>query len=182
MIAVARGVGVATGTLYCYFPNKQSLCREVFRIFNESEIGVIQNIVVEPNLQAVEKLTVAIETFARRAIKSRQLAWSLIAEPLNTELEEERLYYRRSCAALYAQEVEEGIAQQQFRAQNVAVSASAIVGALAEALGGPLSEFAQQDKTSQCKLPSSRRHNQFIESITAFCLSAVGYPMPNQQK
>lgn len=164
MANIAKDSGIATGTLYRYFPSKQALCTDVFRIYTEVEVELIHRLTTEPGRKPAEKLASAIEAFARRAIKSRRLAWSLIAEPLDPTLEAERLHYRKSYADIYTHLIDEGVEQQQFRPQISTVSAAAIVGAMAESLVGPLSE--NPDTIIDTDL--------LIQNITRFCLSAVG--------
>ena len=175
MVNIAKEAGVATGTLYRYFPSKQALCTEVFRIYTEIEVSLIHSLATEPGKSPAQKLIAAIEAFSRRAIKSRHLAWSLIAEPLDPSLEAERLHYRRSYAAIYTQLIEEGIKQHQFHPQISSVSAAAIVGALAESLVGPLSVLAQDAEQTKNLSSKATDHEQLIENITRFCLSAVGH-------
>ena len=175
MADIAKEAGVATGTLYRYFPSKQALCTEVFRIYTEIEVGRVHDLATEPNKKPAQRLITAIEAFSFRAVKSRHLAWSLIVEPLDPTLEAERLHYRMSYADIYAQLIEEGIEQHQFPPQLSSVSAAAIVGALAESLVGPLSILAQQSEPSKKNSNKAVDHEQLIQNITRFCLSAVGY-------
>ncbi len=164
MADIAQQAGIATGTLYCYFANKQQLCGEVFRIYTEIEVNLVQQLTSQTDKNAIDKLISAVATFARRAIKSRHLAWSLIAEPLDPALEAQRLKYRQAYCDIYSALIEEGIKQQHFRPQNAVISAAAIVGALAESLLGPLAKSAQ--------LPIN--NEQLISSMVAFCLFALG--------
>ena len=175
MANIAKEAGVATGTLYRYFPSKQALCTEVFRIYTEIEVSLVHDLAIEPDKTPAQRLIAAIEAFSRRAVKSRHLAWSLIVEPLDPALEAERLLYRASYAAIYTQLIEEGIEQHQFHPQISSVSAAAIVGALAESLVGPLSVLAQHAEQAKNTSSKTTDHEQLIQNITRFCLSAVGY-------
>ena len=45
---------------------------------------------------ATERIAAGVETFARRALRGRRLAWALLAEPVDPAVEAERLVFRRS--------------------------------------------------------------------------------------
>ncbi len=45
---------------------------------------------------AAARIAAAVETFARRALRGRRLAWALIAEPVDPAVEAERLVFRRA--------------------------------------------------------------------------------------
>ena len=42
--AVAKRAGLATGTLYRYFPSKDDLCRQVFREVSSREMNILAGI------------------------------------------------------------------------------------------------------------------------------------------
>ena len=88
------------------------------------------------------------------------LAWSLIAEPVDPAVDAERLTYRQRYAELYRQLLSDGVSQGALPIQDTAISAAALVGAIAEALVGPLSD----------PLPKAN----LAESLTQFCRRAVG--------
>ena len=96
----------------------------------------------------------------QRAQAAPRLAWSLIAEPVDPAVDAERLTYRQRYAALYQQLLSDGVSQGELPIQDTAISAAALVGAIAEALVGPLSD----------PLPKAN----LAESLTQFCLRAVG--------
>ncbi len=173
MANIAAQAGVATGTLYRYFPSKKELCTEVFRKYTDIELGIVKELATRANILPAQKLTMAIEVFAKRALQSRHLAWSLIVEPLDPALEAERIIYRQAYCDIYTKLITEGIEQQQFRQQLSSVSAAALVGALAEALIGPLSILSSQptEKVTGQKVNKA----QLISNIVTFCLSALGY-------
>lgn len=173
MANIAAQAGVATGTLYRYFPSKKELCTEVFRKYTDIELSIVKELATCTNILPAQKLIMAIEVFAKRALQSRHLAWSLIVEPLDPALEAERIIYRQAYCDIYTKLIDEGIEQQQFRQQLSSVSAAALVGALAEALIGPLSILSSQatEKMTGQKVNKA----QVIGNIVTFCLSALGY-------
>ena len=63
----------------------------------------------------------------------------LIAEPVDPEVDEQRLRYREAYAALFVELLEEGRRSGAFQLSLVPLAAACLVGAIAEALVGPLS-------------------------------------------
>lgn len=162
--AVAQEAGIATGAVYKHFESKAQLCAEIFRRATEKEVAMVRRAALSEGLPAT-RLLAAIETFAERAIRGRRLAYALIAEPVDTLVDAERLRYRHAYAEIFQQLVEEGIRSGDFPPQLPSVSAAALVGVISEALVGPLTwqggEQPSIDKT------------ELIRSIQAFCLRAV---------
>jgi hypothetical protein len=106
----------------------------------------------------------AIETWATRAILGRRLAYALIAEPVAPEIEAERLRYRQAYARVLADVVREGVEAGVFSVRDVDVAATALVGAMAEALVGPL---APDDDSLWDQEP------HIIAALVDFCLNAL---------
>ena len=92
-------------------------------------------------------------------------AWALIAEPVDPKVEEERLAYRRAYANLFEQAIREGIAEGTIPEQNTRLAATCLVGAISEALVGPLSP------TQTSGLPDNDNNdNELVDTIVCFCL------------
>ena len=168
MAAVAEAAGVATGTVYRYFPSKADLFAEVFRVASGREVAVMAEIVDGPG-SATARARRAIETWARRAIAGRAMAYALIAEPVLPEIEAERLAYRRAYAEVLTALVLDGVQRGEFTVRDAALTAAALVGAMAEALVGPL---APSDHTLQ------DRSDAIVEALLEVCLNALGAPAP----
>ena len=139
---VADRAGVATGTVYRHFPSKADLFAEVFRRASQREVDALARAAAEAEGGAAERIDAAVETFARRALRARRLAWALIAEPVDPAVEAERLVFRRAYRDALAEVIEAGIAAGDLPGQDAPTSAAALVGAIAEALVGPLSPTA----------------------------------------
>lgn len=139
--AVARRAGVATGSVYRHFPAKADLVAEVFRTAAQREVEAVAR-AAALELTAAEAIAAVIKTFARRALRAPRMAYALLAEPVDPAVEAERLVFRRAYAAAFAGIVTRGIEGGELPAQVVAVSAAALVGALGEALVGPLAAGA----------------------------------------
>src|SRR5438067_2469490 len=66
--AVAQGAGVATGTVYRYFPSKSQLFAEVFRVASQHEVDAVAAAMAGP-AHALDRVALGVETFARRALR-----------------------------------------------------------------------------------------------------------------
>jgi AcrR family transcriptional regulator len=137
--AVARRAGVATGTVYRHFPSKADLLTEVFRVASQREVDAVAAATTAADATAPDRIAAAVATFARRALRGRRLAWALLAEPVDPAVEAERLQFRRAYAEVFTVAVRDGIAAGELPEQDAAFTATALVGAIGEALVGPLS-------------------------------------------
>lgn len=172
--AVAKEADIATGTVYKYFPSKGELLCEVFRDATEREVEKVAAAVNTAG-SAPARLQAAIECFARRAIQGRRLAWALIAEPVDPQVDQERLIYRQAYAEIFENLLREGILKSELPQQSPSVSAAAIVGVISETLVGPLSPPTRRELHDTVK-PSELDEERLVSSITRFCLQAVCGP------
>src|SRR3954470_5356620 len=117
--AVADGAGVATGSVYRHFSSKAELFAEVFRRAAQREVDAVAR---------APDLATGVETFARRALAGRRLAWALLAEPVDPVVEAERLAFRRAYRDAFMRVTNDD-----------ELTAAALVGAIGEVLVGPLS-------------------------------------------
>jgi AcrR family transcriptional regulator len=159
---VAVRAGVATGTVYRYWTSKADLCAEIVASVSTREVGIVKA-VAEADGTPVERLAAAIRAFADRALQGRRLAYALIAEPVDPEVETVRLEYRAQLAQCFERILREGIMRGVFPRLDPAVAAACIVGAFMEALVGPL---------APAKGTGSRADRHLVEQITQFCLRA----------
>ena len=161
--AVAAQAGVSTGLIYRHFPSKAELFVEALSEAVEQELCVLRAIASEPQ-PAGARLQRALSAFVRRALAGPGLAYAFIAEPVDAEVDAERIRGRRRFAQFFRQIVADGVASGEFPAQDVEVAAACIVGAYTEALVGPTapSRDASHDGTA------------LVASVSQFCLRAVG--------
>ncbi|MFF5215906.1 TetR/AcrR family transcriptional regulator [Micromonospora sp. NPDC000442] len=135
--AVAARAGLATGSVYRHFPAKADLFAEVFRTASQREIDAVTRAAAVQRTAAA-RVRAVIETFAGRALRSPRLAYALLAEPVDPAVEAQRLVFRRAHAALLAGYIADGVTAGELPAQNPELASTAVVGALAEAMVGPL--------------------------------------------
>ncbi len=172
--AVAQQAGMATGAVYKHFESKAHLCAAVFCLATEKEVAMVRAAATGAGTPA-QRLHHAIAVFAERALRGRRLAYALIAEPVDTLVDVERLRFRHAYAEIFQQLVEDGMACNAFVPQDAAVSAAALVGVISEALVGPLSwqreAVAQPTPAAE---PADAAATALVAAIQAFCLRAVG--------
>ena len=162
VIMVAEAAGVATGTVYRYFPSKGELFAEALALNAQHEVHVVAA-VAEVEGPASSRLADALRVFAERALRARRLAWAMLAEPAKPEVDATRLIYRRAFAAVFEKLIRDGMRHGDFPAQDAAASAACVMGALAEGLVGPLALEA----------PDLADTRTLVDAIIVFCLQAV---------
>lgn len=135
--SVASAAGVATGSVYRHFPDKGALFAEVFRTSTQREVDAVTAAAAAAGPVA-DRVSVAVQTFVHRALAAPRLAYALMAEPVDPQVETVRLVYRQAWTDLFAAVVHDGVALGELPAQEPAFSAAAVVGAMAEALLVPL--------------------------------------------
>ena len=175
--AVAQQAGMATGAVYKHFESKAHLCAAVFCLATEKEVAMVRAAATGDGTPA-QRLHHAIAVFAERALRGRRLAYALIAEPVDTLVDVERLRFRHAYAEIFQQLVEDGMGCGAFVPQLAPVSAAALVGVISEALVGPLSwqrggatepATAAEPADAACATATA-----LVAAIQAFCLRAVG--------
>lgn len=164
MTEVAKKAGVATGTLYRYFSSKEALCRQVFREVSAREMGMLATI-ASGDEAASERLVKVLRTFAGRAVRGRRLAYALLAEPLDVNLAEERAFFRRTHAEIFARILEDGIDNGELPRIDARIAAACIAGAIPTALIGPLAPESHELDSNP---------DRTVEEIVNFCLAGAG--------
>jgi len=175
--ALAKRAEIATGTVYKYFESKAVLCTEVFKRATEKEVEQVRIAALNDCARPCRlRLIEAIQVFSERALRGDRLAYALIAEPVDPAVEAQRLIYRQAYASIYAELITEGIGKKEFPAQSVKVTATALVGVIAETLIAPLGRRASIEPThTQTAQPelSPKAAKQLLADIQQFCLRAV---------
>ncbi|WP_433331734.1 TetR family transcriptional regulator [Spirillospora sp. CA-294931] len=159
MAAVADRAGIATGSMYKHFPSKAALTVEVFRTVVTREVEAVAEAAQGPG-DLNERIVAIVETFAGRALRNPLLSYALLAEPVDPAVDAERLVFRRAFRDLIAGRITEGIDAGLLPPQDAKLTAASLVGAVAEALVGPLSGESTDQET--------------LQALTAFVTRALG--------
>jgi AcrR family transcriptional regulator len=158
--AVATRAGVAVGTVYRHFPSKSDLFTEAFRRASQRELDVVVDVSTRAE-RADSRITAAVEAFCRRALAGPVLAYALLAEPVDPAVEAERLRFRIGYRDAFARVLDDGVRDGELRPHDSATVAAALVGALGEALVGPLSTA------------NGGSHEPLIATLVQFCEEAL---------
>ena len=158
---VARRAGIAAGTVYRYFPGKTDLVAALLAEIAEREIGALRRAAdIAPG--PLSALSAAIMTFAARALRARRLIFAAIAEPVDAELDAERLAFRKALAGEFTARIAAAAAGGHLPEQDAPLAGAALVGLLIEALIGPLVPDA------------AGRERVLVQSLTLIALRALG--------
>lgn len=159
--AIAEIAGVSTGLVYRYFNNKNQVIIEVLSMAIATELEVLTAI-AQSDLPYPARLHKAVKTFVRRALNSPQLAYALMLEPAEAEVEEARYKSKQLIREIIQQLLDAGQHQGDFHFDDVTTTALCIVGAMTFAVVEPLS-LAQQ----------AQHQDAFSTQVANFCLQSV---------
>jgi AcrR family transcriptional regulator len=162
--AVARRAGIATGTIYRYFASKTELVAALINAISAEEIAAVRTAATSAP-GPVSALAASIATFAVRALRNRRLAWAVIAEPVEADIERVRIAYRSALAAELQSRISAAMKAGHLPQQDIVLSSSALVGALLEGLLGPLAVDTEGD-------PGQIR--EAVQTLTLLSLRALG--------
>ena len=140
---VASVAGVATGSVYRHFTSKSSLFAEMLRSVCERELAVVRAIAAEPDRRALDRIGDCVASFVDRALQGDGLAYAVIVEPMDPDVDQVRLDARAGLAEAFAGLIEEGIATGEFAQQDAGLRGAAIVGAFLEGVVAPLAHRAE---------------------------------------
>lgn len=162
--AVAERAGIATGTVYRYFPSKADLITALIGVMAEREVAAIAK-AGKAAPGPLSALAAAIATFAARALRQRKLIWAMLADPAEPEVDVVRAAFRRALADEFQARITAAMQAGHLPAQDVRLAAAALVGALLEGLIGPLAPNNDDDPV---------RTRDAVQALTLLSLRALG--------
>jgi AcrR family transcriptional regulator len=161
---VAQRAGIAAGTVYRYFPSKTDLVAALTAALSEREMAALAAAAgAAPG--PLSALAAAISIFAARALAGRRLAYALLAESVEPEVDAARASYRQALAAELERLIRKALAGGHLPDQDAALAAAALVGSLIEGLIGPLAPLPVGD-------PAKARAQ--VQMLALFALRALG--------
>lgn len=162
--AVAERAGVAAGTIYRYFPSKTDLVTALVAAFSQRELEALDAAAAAAP-GPLSALAAALTTCAARALARPRLAFALIAEPVEADVDGARGAYRQDLAAKFEMLIRAALVSRHLPDQDAALAARALVGALIEALLGPLAPARDLDAVQACAQ---------VQTLTLMALRALG--------
>jgi AcrR family transcriptional regulator len=161
--AVAARAEIAAGTVYRYFPSKAALIGEMIAALAARELAAIRG-AADAAPGPLSALAAAVATFAARALHARRLFWAVAGEPTEAEVNAARRDFRRLLVDELATRIAKAIDGGLLPAQDVRVTAAALLGALLEGLIGPSAPNAE----------GAAAQRAAVQSVMLLALRALG--------
>jgi AcrR family transcriptional regulator len=162
--AVAARAGIAAGTVYRYFPSKTDLVAALMRAVAARELKAMAA-AADAAPGPLSALAAGIAAFAARVLAERRLAWAVLAEPIDAEIDPVRLEFRQALVAELERRMKAAVTRGLLPDQDARVAAPAIVGALMEGLLGPLAPSHVGDAAGA---------REAVQTATLLALRALG--------
>ena len=163
--AIAERAGVSSGLVYRYFDNKSQVLIEVLSEAIQHEVKILNHI-AESELSSKQKLDKAVTTFVKRAMNSPQLAYSLMFEPVDAELEHERFRSKQLIKQSMKEILVAGKINGEFGFEDLNTAALCVVGVMTFVVIEPLNP-------SRGVMFEQNHKDYFVKQIAEFCVNAV---------
>jgi AcrR family transcriptional regulator len=150
--------------MYRYVPAKTEMVAALVAAVSAAELTAVRR-AADAAPGPLSALAATIATFAARALARRRLAWAVLAEPVEAEVDAVRLDYRRALAAELERRIQASIAARHLPEQDAALAAPALLGALIDGLIGPLAPTLPDD-------PAKAR--EAAQGLTLLALRSLG--------
>jgi len=163
VVAVAARASIASGTVYRYFPSKHDLVTALADGFAQRELAALRRAAIAAP-GPLSALAAAIVTFAVRCRRQRRLAWAVMAEPVDRDLDSLRIACRRTLVREIETRIAGAVSAGHLPPQDARLASAALVGGLLEALVGPLAP----DDADETKVRDA------IQELTLAALRGLG--------
>ncbi len=166
--AIAERAGVSTGLVYRYFESKNKILIEVLSAAIRHEVEIL-NQIAKMDISPKQKLEKSVATFVKRAMHSPQLAYSLIFEPVDSEMEHARFESKQLIKQTIQEVLAEGKNNGTFTFEDINIAALGVVGAMTFVVIEPLNP-------SHNVVFDQAYIDHFVQQIADFCVNAVQRP------
>ena len=138
---------------------------EVFSDAIRREVEILDHI-AKSDLSAKQKLQKSVTTFVKRAMNSPQLAYSLMFEPVDPEMEHERFRSKQLIKQSIKEILAEGKVNGEFDFEDLNTAALGVVGSMTFVVIEPLNP-------SRNVMFDQNYKDYFVKQIADFCVNAV---------
>jgi AcrR family transcriptional regulator len=161
---VAARAEIAAGTVYRYFPSKAELISELISDISREQLDHVRQ-AADAAPGPLSALAAAVTTIAIDALSHRKLAWGILAEPIDVDVVTARLDCRKAIVAEIESRIAAAARAGHLPPQDAGITAAALIGALHEALVGPLAPDNLDD-------PAKLR--EAVQTLALMALRGVG--------
>ena len=176
---IASRANVAAGTVYRYFPSKAELISELIADVSREQLESVRRAAdAAPgplSALAAAVTTIAVDVLSQRklawgilaelVLSQRKLAWGILAEPIDVDVTSSRIDSRKAIVAEIEARIAAAARAGPLPAQDASLTAAALIGALHEALVGPLAPN---------NLDDPQKLREAVQTLTLLALRAVG--------
>jgi len=161
---IATRANVAAGTVYRYFPSKAELISELISDVSREQLDSVRR-AADAAPGPLSALAAAVTTIAVDVLSHRKLAWGILAEPIDVDVTPSRIESRKAIVAEIEARIAAATRAGHLPTQDASLTAAALIGALHEALVGPLALDATGD---------AAKLREAVQNISLFALRAAG--------
>jgi AcrR family transcriptional regulator len=134
--AVAERAGIATGTVYRYFPAKTDLVAKLVQVLALEEVAALGS-AARAAPGPLSALAATFLTFSARVLVRRRIATALLTEAVEVDVAAARAPYRAAVGAEFERLIAAALAGNHLPEQDAKLTATAVLGALIAGLIGP---------------------------------------------
>jgi AcrR family transcriptional regulator len=160
---VAQRAGIAAGTVYRYFPAKSDLVAALIAAVGEREVAAMRA-AAAGSPGPLSALAATVGHYASGLAARRRLAWAIIGEPAEPDIEEARRTYRATVLAELTARISAAIEAGRLPAQDARLAGSALLGGMIEGVVGPLAP----------EIDPASGGWEIIQNLTLFVLRGLG--------
>lgn len=136
IVPVAQRADIAAGTVYRYFPGKTDLVAALIETLTNDDVAAIRK-AADAAPGPLSALAAAIATFAMRVSANRRMVHGLLADAGEAAIDMAQARYRDGIATELAHRIEAASAAGHLPAQDGAMAARAVIGAIVAGLSAP---------------------------------------------